>query len=285
MTMPHGAGDISRIHCRKCGYDLRGQTAPYRCPECGTVFNPANRRTYRTRPLRWAIGWWVKRAILLLVLPVVLAVASWAWLYWGWYSERSTLEEIGVYGDDLAEPLGGQKLRALLGSAGWVLDRVRYVALPAPAVDDDLVPLKEFGQLEGLCLAGTQVTDAGLVGVLGLKKLRELVMYEALTDAGLDCLIKRLTAIQTLDLSDTLVTDAGLVHLKGLTSLKELHLSEKQATDAGVAHIRQIQGLRDLRIWDGRLSAERKQQLQAALPGVTINRPDRHAGGFFGGGG
>ena len=38
--------------------------------------------------------------------------------------------------------------------------------------------------------------------------------------------LKGLTQLQSLNLRDTKVTDAGLVHLKGLTKLQSLDLAE-----------------------------------------------------------
>ena len=60
--------------------------------------------------------------------------------------------------------------------------------------------------------------------------------------------MKGMTALQTLYLSATWVTDAGLEHLKGLTSLQELDLLRTQVTDAGV------------------------EQLKRALPNVRVSR-------------
>ena len=62
-----------------------------------------------------------------------------------------------------------------------------------------------------LILSGTQVTDAGLVHLQGLKKLGGLI------------------------LTDTQITDAGLVHLQRLESLSALRLDETKVTDAGLA--------------------------------------------------
>ncbi len=53
------------------------------------------------------------------------------------------------------------------------------------------------------------------------------------TDAELVHL-KELTELQTLDLALTKVTDAGLVYLKGLTKLQTLDLNRTKVTDAGV---------------------------------------------------
>jgi hypothetical protein len=51
--------------------------------------------------------------------------------------------------------------------------------------------------------------------------------------------------LQTLDLSDTGVTDAGLKHLAGLTALQELILWTAGVTDAG---LKELKGLKDLRV-------------------------------------
>jgi Leucine-rich repeat (LRR) protein len=51
--------------------------------------------------------------------------------------------------------------------------------------------------------------------------------------------LKGLTQLQTFDLSDTQVTDAGLEHLKELTQLQTLDLSGTEATDEGVKRLQQ----------------------------------------------
>lgn len=86
--------------------------------------------------------------------------------------------------------------------------------------------LKEQPDLEVLVLRGTLVTDAGLVHLQGLKRLR------------------------LLHLAGTQVTDAGLVHLQGLTQLRSLDLTGTQVTEEGVANLQVA--LPDCRIgWDG----------------------------------
>ena len=55
-------------------------------------------------------------------------------------------------------------------------------------------------------------------------------------------------SVETLDLSRTQVSDAGLEHLKGLTSLTALDLSGTQVTDEGVEALKAaIPGLRVFR--------------------------------------
>ena len=65
-----------------------------------------------------------------------------------------------------------------------------------------------------LVLSGTQITDAGLEHLQGLK-------------------------VSTLYLGDTQITDAGLEHLRRLPRLGFLDLSGTQVTEAGVQQLKQ----------------------------------------------
>jgi len=69
-----------------------------------------------------------------------------------------------------------------------------------------------------------------------------------ITDAGLEHL-KDLPQLQTLDLSGTKVTDAGLERLQGLRQLQELGLSGTEVTDAGLEHLRGLPELEKLCFW------------------------------------
>ena len=69
------------------------------------------------------------------------------------------------------------------------------------------------GEVVEVDLNGTQVTDAGLVHLKGMTKLKEL------------------------GLEGTGVTDAGVMHLKGLTTLEELRLYYTRITGAGIAEL------------------------------------------------
>src|SRR4051794_25430208 len=65
---------------------------------------------------------------------------------------------------------------------------------------------------------GTQVTDAGLKDLAGLKRLQSVVLdHTRVSDAGLKHL-GRLESLQRLTLIRTQVTDAGLKDLAGLKS-------------------------------------------------------------------
>ena len=70
------------------------------------------------------------------------------------------------------------------------------------------------GEVVGINLEKTQVTDGGLVHLKGM------------------------TSLADLSLSYTKITDAGLEHLKGMTSLEKLWLRSTQITDARLAEIK-----------------------------------------------
>ena len=76
----------------------------------------------------------------------------------------------------------------------------------------------------GLNLSGTQVTDAGLKELDGLKNLHTLHLGGTkVTDRGLKELVG-LKNLHTLDLSFTAVTDAGLAELqKALPACKIIY--------------------------------------------------------------
>jgi hypothetical protein len=87
-----------------------------------------------------------------------------------------------------------------------------------------LEKLPDPGVAFGLRLSGTQVTDAALTELTGLKSLRTLNLANTpVTDAGLNSLAG-LKTLQGLNLAFTKVTDVGLKELAGLKGLQELKL-------------------------------------------------------------
>jgi hypothetical protein len=90
-------------------------------------------------------------------------------------------------------------------------------------------------------------------------------------DAGL-VYLRGLTTLYQLDLDATKVTDAGLVHLKGLTQLEELSLDSTQITDAGLEHLRGLTQLRTVDLRNTQVTDKGVNELQKALPNVSIER-------------
>lgn len=114
-----------------------------------------------------------------------------------------------------------------------------------------LAKLPDPGVPFGLCLNLSNVTDAGLKELDGLKNLQALYIAgdgprgeTRITDAGLKMLADRKNLL-TLDIRGTKVTDAGLKELAGLQSLQRLYLTHCQVTDAG---LKELAGLKTLEV-------------------------------------
>jgi hypothetical protein len=118
------------------------------------------------------------------------------------------------------------------------------------ATDDQLRLLKDFPNLESLCLwRGSEVTEVGLGQIQSLKNLKQLTLLEmpALTDRVM-ALIGPIKGLRDLQLECGIkVTDAGLAELTGLSNLKSLTLKcGLQISDIGLAHIGKLSKLESL---------------------------------------
>jgi internalin A len=87
--------------------------------------------------------------------------------------------------------------------------------------------------------------------------------------AGSRLHLKDLTALeglQTLSLSNTNVTDAGLKDLTVLKELKELNLAETKVTDVGLKDLAVLKGLRKLDLYKTDVTDTGIARLQKAPP-------------------
>jgi hypothetical protein len=113
---------------------------------------------------------------------------------------------------------------------------------------EELVHLKGLVNVEELSFRFEGVTDAALVNLKEMTKLKKLTIHFTpnITGSGLVHL-QAMTGLEYLNLSDTCVTDAGLEHLKGLSNLRTLVLSHTQVTEEGVKTLQEA--LPDCAIW------------------------------------
>ncbi|MFN0053948.1 MAG: hypothetical protein ACKV0T_17355 [Planctomycetales bacterium] len=103
-----------------------------------------------------------------------------------------------------------------------------------------------FQEVVHVGLGGSQVTDSNLIHLEQMPNLEWLVLTDTqISDPGL-VYLQGLNKLTILDLEGTQVTNAGLEHLKELTALQWLYLCRTEVTPPGVA------------------------KLQAALPSVRI---------------
>jgi len=80
-----------------------------------------------------------------------------------------------------------------------------------------------------------------------------------------------LSQVQSLDLSDTQVSDAGLVHLQGLSALQSLDLSDTQVSDAGLVHLQGLSALQSLNLMNTQVSDTGLAHLQGLSALQSLN--------------
>ena len=142
---------------------------------------------------------------------------------------------------ELAHREDQDKTAARLEKLGGRIERdVIAVNLVATKVtDDDLKLLSVFPNLQTLHLHHNEIGDTGVANLQRLGNLTTLDLFDTrVTDAGLVHLAEWMPFLQWVDLNDTKVTDAGLQHLKGLKHLRRLDVRKTNVTEAGVADLR-----------------------------------------------
>jgi hypothetical protein len=149
------------------------------------------------------------------------------------------------------------------------------------------------GEIGGLYLFDTAVTDAGLKGLHGFTMLRHLTIHKywrrarpgapiappAITDAGLAHL-KGLDQLWTLDLSDLPITDSGLEAIADLPALEALFLQRTRVQGRGLLKLKSLPRLSVLHLNGSPLTEEGLKALAGAtglqflsLRGVALS-PD-----------
>ncbi|MHC4889984.1 MAG: leucine-rich repeat domain-containing protein [Planctomycetota bacterium] len=140
------------------------------------------------------------------------------------------------------------------------LTSLRYLSIGGPELTD--VKMAKVGQLPWLTqlnIGGSKV-GKGLAHLKGFKSLWFLSLA-AMRNEHIDkhlAHLAELTTIEELNLSDTLVGDAGLEHLTGMIKLKKLDLGNRyypvsdKITDAGMVHLNNLKSLEELKLaYDG----------------------------------
>jgi hypothetical protein len=144
---------------------------------------------------------------------------------------------------------GTTPLNALVGD-----DFFREIAGAQPRTDDALRLFEMQPSVRRLDINDSQVTDAGLESIEGLKRLEWLDLRDAplVTDAGLKH-IRGLSRLRQLLLRRTSVSDAGMVYLKDLKDLQVLDLGMTKVTDAGLKNVAELTRLRMVLFWSNKI--------------------------------
>lgn len=165
------------------------------------------------------------------------------------------------------------------------LNKLKHLTLPGQFRSSALGHLKELPSLETLSIGGQMMTDAKMVQIGKLSKLRGLSIVTNEVGPGLVHLqglgslrslslngnrnnyidrhlahVAKLSQLESLNLQDTWVGDEGLANLKGLTNLKKLYLRGKwdsgRITDAGMVHLKNLTSLQELELPNKELTDE-----------------------------
>ena len=295
------------MYCRKCGYQLAG-LSENRCPECGWAFDPADKRTYRGRPMRWYHGRIPWRLLVLVMTLLSVALAHLGWVYWDWHTQMAATAAIQRYGPvsiTMYQPDPPWLVRQLGRRFTYLLDRPQTVYLggmagsrmtdggmhfvgqmkslqtlvlyDVPIGDEGLRSIQRLTELRQLTLYHTKVTDASLVHLRNLVSLEQLDLNGAgITDAGLAYLAK-LTSLHSLGLGETGISDGGLKHLVGLPNLSTLNLNATHVTDAGLETLKQMRSSVTLYLYDTEVTPEGIQQLRHGRPDMAVENLARAA--------
>jgi hypothetical protein len=96
--------------------------------------------------------------------------------------------------------------------------------------------------------------------VLAIKRLGGSVQFH----------IGKLTSLRSLDLSNTRITDAGMIHLKGLNNLEGLSLDGNQISDAGSAQLKCLTKLKLLSLAGTNVTNAGVNELKKAIPLLNV---------------
>ena len=83
-------------------------------------------------------------------------------------------------------------------------------------------------------------------------------------------IIAQAGSIQKLWLTNTGVTDAGLVHLQSMPNLRVLGLARTSVTDVGLPALGNIRSLREVYLYPNRVSDNTVDELKQLLPGIKV---------------
>jgi hypothetical protein len=116
----------------------------------------------------------------------------------------------------------------------------------AQLTDAHLVALAKLPKLKELSLRGATFAPSGVDALDRLIQLETLCLSESDIDDQSLSAVSRLAQLRRLDLSQTAVSDDGLALLKSLRHLEELDIHSTHVTDAGLVHVSGLTKLRQI---------------------------------------
>ena len=154
----------------------------------------------------------------------------------------------------------------------WVPTRIVRVQSSSNHITDaELSKIAGISQDLNLVLSSCPITNDGLSHLEGRHNIRCLTLAKtAVTDDGIKHL--RGMNLQSLDLSSTKITDAGLATLGefDFPRLKDISIERTAVTDAGLMHLANFKALEWVSIAGTKVTKDGIRHLKAKLPGATV---------------
>ena len=150
-----------------------------------------------------------------------------------------------------------------------VMTKLEELTLPTWTNDSGLSNVAGLSHLKMLSLGITNITDAGMFYLKDLNSLESIGLHGTkIKSEGLKHLQGKNLSI--LGLNQTNIGDADIEFIATFTNLKSLYLVGTKITDASIPHLKKLTNLQRVDIVGTKISAQGKQELQAAMPGLKI---------------
>lgn len=141
----------------------------------------------------------------------------------------------------------------------------------ADLLEDEFRSLDQLSSLQVVELRRCRLSDSNTASICRSHQLSHLSLDGSnVDDRDLANFAANLRRLRSLDLSETQITDRGLVHLRNLADLRELDLSYTSIGDEGLEHVAHMSCLEELDIIMTRISSDGFRRLKKALPNVQI---------------
>jgi hypothetical protein len=213
----------------------------------------------------------------LIVLAAVLFCLVGTGAYFRWTavraesSTRTARAELAADGIAVIET-NGQPDDAPSPFQSWHASTIVRIQSNSNRITDAEIPkIAVISQDLNLILTSCPITNDGLSHLAGRSNVRFLSLAQtAIDDGGIDHL--RGMDLQSLDLSATKITDAGLARLGEFEfpHLKEIVLEKTGITNAGLMHLANFKSLEWISTAGSKVTKDGIRHLQAKLPEATI---------------
>lgn len=180
-------------------------------------------------------------------------------------------------GPDWVDGIGGHADRDAAGDVIGLRLRGTWVT------DTELLDVARLPKLERLDLSHTRITDEGLLHLKPATQIRDLNLYyaEQITDQGMTA-IRDWKNLKRLNVRGTRIFDGTLAIVSGLTELEALDIAYTQVTDGGLDGLVPLTKLKELSIGRSKLNkgALEVLRLLPTLEYLDLGGPHPGSGGY-----